>query len=535
MSAILATLVLLLPAQMQMDHGAMQNPPITLKTGIGPIHYKVSTKKPLAQKFFDQGLALTYGFHHNQAVRSFEEAARQDPNLAMAYWGEAYAMGPNINMPSDPDLNKQCYAVAQKALALESKASAKERMLIEALVKRYSNDDKPDLAKQDQAYADAMRQVAKTYPKDYDIQTLYAESLMDLRPWRLWKSNGEPEEGTMEIVAVLNDVLKHRPDHIGANHYLIHAVEASSHPEQALVAANRLTKLAPQSGHLVHMPSHIYIRTGQWEKAVESNDAALKTDERFLSNTPSPGIYPMYYVHNFDMYRWAANMQGNYAKSQWAAQNVGEKALGMGPMGEPFVVVPLLNQVRFRKWDLVKAASAPAVGNPLPLALYHFSKAMALAATSDVSGAEGERTACMDQVAKLTDAQMWGLTPGAQIMAVSDSLLDAAICRAKADKDGEIAALQKAVQAADQIGYNEPPDYFFPVRESLGGALLRAGRAAEAEETFRADLKQNPGNGRSLFGLWKALEMQRKPAEQAKLDFEKAWTHADVTLTVEDL
>lgn len=539
MSATVAIALLLFarPAQMQMQgHGTpAQNPPITLKTGLGPIHYKVSTKNETAQKFFDQGLALTFGFHHNQAIRSFEEAARLDPSLAMAQWGIAYAMGPNINMPIDADTNKQCYAIAKKAASLKGTASPNERALIDALLKRYSDEEKPDLQALNVAYANAMKEVAKMYLDDLDIQTLYAESMMDVRPWNYWTHDGKMNEGTQEILDTLNAVLAKNPEHIGANHYLIHALEASPNPERALEAANRLQTLAPESGHLVHMPSHIYIRTGDWAKGMESNEAALNTDKRFLDKTPSPGVYPMYYVHNFDMLRQAASMGGNYERSHWAAVNVAEKAATMGPMGEPLAAVPWLDDVRFRKWDAVRAYKLPTSSLPIVQGYYQFSQGMAMAATGDVASAEAARDKVKAELGKITPDMMWGLTPAGIPLEAALNLLEAAIARAKNDPDGEAKSLQKSIDLADTVNYNEPPDFFFPPRESLGGALLRAGKAAEAEAVFREDLRRNPGNGRSLFGLMKALESQGKDTGEVKKDFDKAWVKGDTTLRVEDL
>ncbi|MEA2552931.1 MAG: hypothetical protein QOJ65_1107, partial [Fimbriimonadaceae bacterium] len=523
-AALVVTFLLLSPPQMQMDHGAGKNPPPKLRSGLGKVHHPVSTSNRTAQSFFNQGLALTYGFNHHAALRCFEEAARLDPQLAMAHWGIAYAMGPNINMPIDPDTCKQAYAEVQKAIALKAHASPAEVAMIDALALRYSGDDKPDFEKLNKAYAAAMKEVAKQYPSDLNIQALYAESLMDLRPWRYWNSDGTPAEDTEEIVAVLQGVLKKDPNHIAANHFLIHAVEASPHPELALESARRLETLAPESGHLVHMPSHIYIRTGDWVKGVESNDAAIKVDKSFLKHTPDPGVYPMYYVHNYDMLRSAADMQGNYMRSIWAAQNVADKAATMGPMGEPLGIVPILTQIRFRKWDQLLIQPQPKTSLPFAQAVWRLGRGMAMAAQGG-DKADAEFALYREERDKVPAEFTWGLGPASKVLAVFNGLAEASLARLKGDASAEVSALKKAVAAYDEVGYDEPPDVFYPVRESFGGALLRSKRYAEAEAVFREDLKRHPNSGRDLFGIWKALEGAGKAeeAEAAKREYQKSW------------
>jgi tetratricopeptide (TPR) repeat protein len=536
---MIATLAfaILARGQMQMDHGAGQNPPVTLRKGLGSVHHPVTTTNKKAQQFFDQGLALTYGFNHHAAIASFEEAARLDPHLAMAHWGIAYAMGPNINLPIDPDTNKQAFAEVQKAVALEDYASPAEREMINALAQRYSNDDKPDFDKLNTAYSKAMAQVVKDNPKDLDAATLYAESIMDLHPWRLWTIDGQPVEGTNTVISVLQGVLARNPDHIGANHFLIHTMEASPHPEVALESAHRLEHLAPQSGHLVHMPSHIYLRMGDWGRGLKSNEAALAVDRAFLEKTPNPGMYPMYYVHNFDMYRACSDMAGNYKEAQWGAQNVGEKAATMGPMGEPFAIVPVLEMVRFARWQDILAAPAPASQSPFVQAVYHYSRGMAFASTGDEENTQKEFDAFTDLRGKVPMDATWGLGPASQVLEVEADLLGARLARVKKAPDMEIDLLQKAVAAYDQIGYDEPADFYFPVREALGAALLRNGRSREALDVFAKEVQLHPNSGRALFGLWQAhkAEGHIHEADHAMRAYEKAWAHSDTSLAVDNM
>ena len=524
--------------QMQMDHGAMSNPAPALRTGLGAVHHPVNTKNKTAQKFFDQGLALTYGFNHHAAIESFEEAARLDPNLAMAHWGAAYAMGMNINLPIDAPTNKAAYAEVEKAVALEGNATTEEKALIDALAKRYSNDDNPDFDALNKAYSDAMGDFVKKYPDDLDAQVLYAESIMDMHPWRYWKMDGTPIAGTETVVSTLQNVLKRDPKHIGANHFMIHAVEASPHPELGLEPARRLGRLAPQSGHLVHMPSHIYLRMGMWDRGLKANEAALAVDKSFLEKTPNPGPYPMYYVHNFDMYRACADMAGNYSKAIWGANNVAEKAGSMGPMGDPYSVEPMLEMVRFGRWSDLLAVPAPISGaSTWTQAEYHFARGMALASTNKLDDAQKEYDAFTDLRSKVGADYAYGFTPASQEFEVQGDLLGARLMKARGNHAMEIDLLQKAVAAYDQIDYDEPADFYFPVRESLGYALLRANRHADAVAVFREEARRHPNSGRALFGLWKSL-MVTGPmidADKAENAYKKAWKGADTELSINDL
>ncbi len=522
--------------QMQMGSNA-QNPPPALRKGLGVVHHGVSTTNRRAQLFFDQGLALCYGFNHHAAIESFAEAARLDPHLAMAHCGEAYAMGMNINLPIDSDTNKAAYAEAQKAVALESYATPHEREWINAVAARYSNEDKPDFDKLNKAYSDAMAQVATDNPKDLDAAALYAESIMDLTPWRYWTPDGRPLGGINTVVSTLQRVIALNPNHIGANHFLVHALEASPHPELALAAAHRLGNLAPQSGHLVHMPSHIYLRMGLWEDGINANQAALAVDKSFLDKNPNPGPYPMYYVHNFDMYRACSDMEGNYKKASWAAQNVAEKSVTMGPMGEPFAIDPILEMTRFARWKDILAYAAPTSQLPYVQAVYHYGRGMAYASTSDEDNAQKEFDLFTDLRGKVPVDYTWDFASAPQVLEVDADLLGAKLARIKHAPAMELDLLQKAVDAYDKIDYDEPADYYFPVREALGAALLRNGKPAEASTVFAQETKLHPNSGRALFGLWQAQKAagNAKEADKAMREYEKAWSHADVELKIEDM
>jgi len=508
---------------------------------LGTHHHEIKTASPQAQRYFDQGLRLVYGFNHDEAERAFREAARLDPQCAMAWWGVALTLGPNINLPIDPERNRAAYEAIQKALALQPQASEREAAYIQALAKRYSLA--PDASRDDldRAYARVMGDVSRRYPDDLDAATLYAESLMDLRPWRLWTPDGKPAEGTAEIVAVLESVLKRSPDHPGANHYYIHAVEASPHPERALPSARRLESLVPGAGHLVHMPAHIYMRTGDYAAATRSNQAAAVVDEAYIRNSSAQGIYPlMYYGHNLHFLAIAAAMGGESAVAKQAAArliaNVSPAVEEM-PMGEFMMPTPIYVALRFQRWDEILQYPEPSGDMQTTHALWHYARALAYVANGDAKSAQAEREAFTAEREKVPLGWMFNLNGARDVLSVAAAVLEARLAAAQGNRAAAIESWRKAAEAEDALAYDEPPIWYYPVRESLGGELLRAGRFKEAEEAFRADLERNPRNGRSLFGLWKSLEAQKKQAEAeaARKEFEAAWKHADVTLRAEDL
>ena len=392
-------------------------------------------------------------------------------------------------------------------------------------------------------YKDAMRGLTRQYPDDLDAATLYAESLMDLHPWQLWSADGKPTEGTEEIVAALESVLRRDAMHIGANHYYIHAVEASRTPDRALASAKRLETLVPAAGHLVHMPAHIYMRTGNYDGAVTSNAKAADVDRAYIKATGAAGVYPsMYYNHNLDFLASAAMMSGQFKEAKQAADMVVANATPMiaqMPMLEPFGAKTLYVLLRFARWDEVLALPQPDAKHALLTTLSHFGRGVAQAARGNVADAEKERAAYTDARKAIPPESDWGYNKAKDMLVVTDAVLDAWIARAKHDDAACIDAWRTAALAEDRLNYDEPPDWYYPTRESLGGALLRAKQFDRAEQAFREDLTRNPNSGRSLFGLWQVLLLTRKHSEKASVaaaekQFRTAWKHADVSLRLAD-
>lgn len=527
------------------QHGpAAPSAPVRPMTGLGTHHHKIATTSAEAQRLFDQGLVLVYGFNHGQAIRLFQRAAELDPRAPMPLWGIALAHGPNINdFEMDRERAKTADEYAKKALALTSSANPRERAYVEALSKRYSSDPSADLKKLQVDYKDAMAAVAKTYPSDLDAQVLYAESLMDLRPWQLWSRDGRPADVTLEVVRVLESVLKRAPLHPGANHYYIHTMEASPEPEKALAAAKRLETLVPAAGHLVHMPAHIYARTGRFVASANSNASAAAVDERFMQRTGTRGgMYPlMYYNHNVHFESYAAAMAGQFARAKRTADKLTTNVtpfIADMPMLEGFIPQHYYVLLRFAKWDAVLALPAPAASQPLTTAMWRYARGAAAAATGDVTSARTEQREFVLAVGKIpAETPVGVLNTAGQLFAVARSVLEGRIAAAAGDKTAAIQQYRLAVAAEDLLAYDEPPTWYYPVRETLGAALLAAGKAAEAEQVFRDDLKYNPGNGRSLFGVWKALEAQgmKAGAASAGAEFRRVWSVADVPLRIEDL
>jgi tetratricopeptide (TPR) repeat protein len=528
-------------------HPASGAKPASLIPGLGEVNHPVTTSNAEAQRFFDQGLALVYGFNHEEAVRAFKRAAELDPSLAMAHWGVALALGPNINMPMDAEHHKLAYEAVQKALSLASKASERERAYIEALSKRYSNAPNADVMKLSVAYKDAMKEVMKRYPDDLDAATLYAESLMDLRPWNFWGPDGKPNEGTEEMVAVLESVLKRNPDHIGANHYYIHAVEASLHPEWALPAAQKLKSLAPAAGHLVHMPAHIDMRVGNYEAAARSNAYAAVADEELFKISGKQGMYPaMYYTHNLHFLAIAHSFQGRYDDAIKAAARVdahlapyfkdSSAAAQMLGMLDVFTPTSILINVRFHRWDDILKTAAPDRRLPGTTGIWHFGRGLALAAAGKIDGAESELNALVALEKGLSPDAPFGINKASNILKIAEHMLAARIGVAKNDRKAAIELLKKAVEVEDALSYNEPADWYIPAREALGAVLISDGNYVEAERVFRADLVKNPRSGRSLFGLAESLKAQGKTAAAAfvQKEIDAAWKNADVRLRIQD-
>ena len=526
----------------QHSHASTQPPaPATLEAGLGDINHPVTTSSVDAQKFFNQGLAYLYGFNHEEAVKSFKQATQIDPNLAMAYWGIALAMGSNYNVPADGPALLEAYRNLQKAIELAPKASDNERAYIDALSKRYSADIQVDQHKLAVDYKNAMGALSKNYPDDLDAATLYAESMMDLRPWKLWTSDGKPAEDTLEIVAVLESVLRRNPNHTGANHYYIHAVEASNNAERGLPSADRLGKLAPKAGHLVHMPSHIYNRTGDYAQAAQANVDAIVVDKEYITKSGNQGLYPnMYTNHNIHFLAAANAMKGNFAGSIKSARELEanvKPALKAMPMLEMFYPYPLVTLTRFGKWDEVLKEPQPDASLKITTGFWHFARGSAYAGTKQIPNAKNELAALRDLEKTLTPEVRLFSNSAADVLKVAEFTLQGRIQLALGDKTAAIDSLTKAVAAEDATYYSEPSDWDLPTREVLGGALLLNGDAVAAEKVFRTELEKHPRNGRALFGLAQSLRKQGKEsaAKMVEVEFDRAWQNADTRLSVESL
>jgi tetratricopeptide (TPR) repeat protein len=523
---------------------AHDTPP--LFEGLGTHHHPIATSSPEAQRYFDQGLTLVYAFNHDEAARAFRRAAELDPRAAMPHWGIALAIGPNYNLDVDPQREREAFGEIQRARRL--RASEQERAYVDALARRFSDDPKANLNQLARDYKEGMAALVRRYPDDLDAATLYAESAMDLRPWQLWNADGTPAEGTEEIVAVLESVLQRDPDHPGANHFYIHAVEASRRPERALPSAHRLETLVPAAGHLVHMPSHIYMRTGDFIAAVRTNARAIEVDRAYLATTgPHDGAYAMMYVpHNVQFLTAAAGMAGCYTDARRGGEQLLEQASAPGdqmpppdmlPMLEAALAQPVFVTLRFQRWDDALAMPEQPAFLRVIAALRHCARGMAFAAARKWKDAETERVAIAAARTALPERRMFGFTPASLIVELAEVELRARLATARGDRSGAVAEWTAAVALADRITYAEPPDWYHPPRESLGAALLAARRPTEAEAVFRADLERNPRNGRSLFGLWHALETQKRSGDAAwvRRQFEQAWRDADVPLHLADL
>jgi tetratricopeptide (TPR) repeat protein len=514
-----------------------------LYDGLGTYSRKITTKNAKAQHYFDQGLALLHGFNHSGAIRSFQEAARLDPQCAMAHWGAALAAGPHINYPLVPPPMAE---LAWKELTLAkqnaSNAPEVERALIDALSKRYAYPQLEDRSSLDQAYADAMREVWKRFPNDVDVGAFFAEAMMDLRPWNQWTVEGQPNPGTEEIIATLDAVLKLNPRHPFANHLYIHAVEASPHPERADAAANRLRKLQPGLAHNVHMPSHIDIRCGRWHEAIATNAKAVQADKRYRAATGNRplGLFPMYAAHNQHMLAYAALMTG---QSKLAMRYVREMVKDLpsefvrenAALVEAFGAVPMEVMMRFGKWDDILAEPENYSDYmPFARAFHHGARAIAFAAKSDTENARKEQAIFRELVQRVPKETAVSNNTAESIIAVANHMIEGELLIAEGKLDPGIEELRAALTLEDALNYDEPPSWMIPLRHTIGANLMHAGRFAEAEQVYRDDLKRLPENGWSLFGLSKALDAQQKNGaelEATRARFNKVWAKADVKIT----
>jgi tetratricopeptide (TPR) repeat protein len=509
--------------------------------GLGSHSRKITTQSPEAQAYFNQGLRLLYGFNHGAALRAFKQAAALDPESPMPHWGVALANGPHINFPVvPPPAAEEAWSELTLAQKFAPNGSPVERALIDALARRYANPQPDDRSALDKAYADAMRDVWKKFPNDTDVGALFAEAMMDLRPWDQWTPEGQPQPGTDEIVATLDAVLKLDVNHPFANHLYIHAVEASPHPERALAAADRLRDLQPALAHNVHMPSHIDIRVGHWHEAITANLKAVEADKKRRALIgPPQGFIVVYIAHNEHMLAYAAMMTGQRELAlthiRAAVAALPEDFLKENAMAaEGFVAMPYEVLARFGLWDEILAAPDHPDYMPFTRAFRHAARGIAFAAKGDATSARAEQ-ALFEEGAKLVPAEETaGNNTCRGILAVAAPMLEGEILAREGKVDEAVAKLHEAVKAEDALRYDEPPGWILPVRHSLGATLMKAGRYAEAEQVYRDDLARLPNNGWSLFGLARSLRLQKKSApEIAELDerYAKIWSKADLTIT----
>ncbi len=519
------------------DIGTLPSAATVLLDNLGSLHHEISTVSPQAQQFFDQGLRLVFAFNHEEAVASFEEAIRLDPEAPMPYWGLALSLGPNINAAMDPKQEPRALQALQKAATRLSRATPRERAYIEALSARYSAKKGTSRKNKDEAYAKAMRAVAQTYPDDADASTLAAEAIMNLRPWDYWRADGRAQPGTDDIVGLLETALRLDSNHPGACHYYIHAVEASREPERAVECAKRLASLMPGAGHLVHMPAHVFMRVGLYREASEHNSTAAAVDSEYLEHHGSRNTYAIgYYAHNLHFLNASLLMEGRSAEALRVAHELLEKLPAWesknDPAAEFYAPTSLMTLARFGRWSEIIREPPPARGRRLTTGLWHFVRGLAFAATTRFGSAEGE----LSNLRKVMKTFAKTKTPEGKtsrsILKVAERVLVGELAARQGRYDAGIHALREAVRLEAALPYSEPPFWYQPVRHNLGAVLLLAGLPAEAERVYREDLEINPENGWALQGLAQSLRAQRKQdeAERADARFRTAWAGADVTL-----
>jgi tetratricopeptide (TPR) repeat protein len=507
---------------------------------VGQIPHPVSTKVAEAQQYFDQGLALCWAFNHDEAIRAFRQAAALDPTLAMAHWGIALALGPNINLPMDSANEPAALEAVRKAQSLAAGASEPERAYIAALAKRYGEPAGADRAARDSAYALAMDGVRKQYPADLDATALCAEAMMDLRPWNYWQPDGSAYPGVDETIAMLEGVIAKNPQHIGANHLLIHLYEATK-PERGLASADRLSGLAPEAGHLEHMPSHIYARVGRQAQSAEINAKAAEIDRKYIEGEHVTGVYPlMYYNHNLHFAAYSYASIGRYADAKPFAKRVTDlSTAGVDQMAmlEVFTPTTLLIDIRSRRWKEVQAMPEPRATMPITRTLRQFGRGLASLSQKMPTDARVAYLAMLEARKAVPEGAMIGFNPAPRVLAIPDGMLAGRIAEFEGRNDEALTRYQTAVATEDSLIYNEPPDWYLHARETLGGFHLRRKEYTQAETVFRADLARNPENPRSLFGLAEALTGAGKKDEATKVRerFQKQWAKADTKLTIADL
>jgi tetratricopeptide (TPR) repeat protein len=514
------------------------SPKTPLFGNLGDHHREITTRSGEAQRYFDQGLVLLFSFNHDEAIRSFRQAAALDPECAMAWWGVAIANGPHINNAAmDEQQSREAWDALEKARALAGKASPLERAMIEALGARYASPPPADRRALDEAYAAAMQRLAASNPKDADIGSLTAEAMMDVQPWDLWTHDRKPKGAALEIVAMIESVLSLDPMHPGANHLYVHAMEASAEPERAIPSADRLRTLVPGAGHMVHMPAHIDSRTGRWADASEANVRAIAADRAYRALSPEQRFYRIYMAHNHHFLAWASMMEGRSEASLGAAREMlagmpQEFVEALAFFADGYMTIAMEALMRFGKWEEILAEPAPPPYLPITAAHRHFARGVAFAATDRLAEARAEHDAFTTAAAKVTESMVVGNNPARHVLSIADHMLAGEIAFREGKIDEAVTRLTEAVRLEDQLKYNEAPDWIQPVRHTLGAVLLNAGRTAEAEAVYREDLVHNPENGWALYGLARCLRAREADAEAAKADarFAKAWARADVEL-----
>ncbi len=511
--------------------------------GLGTHHRSITTSSPEAQRYFDQGMRLMFAYNHDEAHRSFREAQRLDPACASCFWADSLALGPNLYFTLNAPRAGLAWDLLQRAVALEDDATPVERMLIEALRKRYTMPATANLLARnelDKAYALAMREVARTFPDDADVQVLFAEALMDIKPWDYWKNDGTPQEGTVEAVRTLDRALEMDANHPAANHLYAHLLEGSLHPENALTAASRLPALMPGAGHLVHTPAHVYMRLGRYEEAAEASRRALQADKTYAAVAPSMGIYELFMAHHAISLAAAATWEGRRGEaveaSHAALPHMPVEMLRAMAGFDYQLPIAALTRVRFGQWQAVLNEPAPPADLKIGNALWHYAQGRAYVGMGKLDDAAREQ-AQVETIAKALPADARaGLNRGSDVLRIAMLVLSGKRAERESRWDDAVAALEEAVRVADSLHYDQPSDWHYPPRQALGAVLLAAGKPVEAELVYREDLKRNPDNGWSLFGLAQSLLAQKRAPEAGDVDsrFQVAWSHADVTLHASD-
>jgi tetratricopeptide (TPR) repeat protein len=509
---------------------------------LGTLDFPITTNSELAQKYFNQGVILAYAFNHEEAFRSFEEVARLDTSCAMAYWGMAYVLGPNINLPMDAGVVATAYDAIQQAITLLDNETQREKDYIMALLKRYTSEQLEDRTHLDQAYSDEMRKLANKYLDDLDAATIFAESIMDLHPWDYWLKDGIPQPWTIEILSALENVIERNPNHHGANHLYIHAVEASKNPERGLVNADKLRFLAPGAGHLVHMPAHIYIRTGKYHEGSLANIRAVKSDEEYINQCNQQGFYPLaYYPHNYHFLWATATLEGDSKTAIDAAIKTSQKppdsllnVCGYQTL-QHFAVIPLYAYVTFGKWDEILNYPQPEDERPYMQSVWHYARGMAFIAKNNFAEAEKELAVLkvMRFDKDIEDLSIWEINSAGTLIKIAYEVVSGELAAKRKDYPLAIGHLKKAVEIENTLRYDEPPTWFYPCRQNLGAVLIEAGKYADAQKVYEDNLSEIPDNGWGLFGLHQALLKQNKHNEAVVVEkrFKEAWRFADVRLT----